>query len=138
MAEERDIRLQHLHALREQGVNPYPNRIERTHTIDEVLQHFDEFKEQGPEGSFTVVGRIRLMREMGKAAFLKIEDGTGSIQAYFRINDVGEDAYRALKVLDIGDFIQVTGFCFLTRTGERTLHVTYYKVLAKGLRPLPE
>ena len=49
----------------------------RTHTILEILQHFDEW--QGPEGSFTITGRIRLMREMGKAAFAKIEDGTGSI-----------------------------------------------------------
>jgi len=84
------------------------------------------------------VGRIRLLREMGKAAFAKIEDGTGSIQVYFRINDLGEQAYRAIKLLDLGDFIQVSGFLFLTRTGERTLHVKHYRILAKGLRPLPE
>src|SRR5947209_3986439 len=78
------------------------------------------------------------MREMGKAAFFKIEDGTGSIQLYFRINDIGEEAYQALKLLDIGDFIQVTGFLFLTRTNERTLHVRQYRILAKALCPLPE
>ncbi|MBV9227790.1 MAG: lysine--tRNA ligase, partial [Chloroflexi bacterium] len=136
MADEREIRLQRLQALREQGINPYPNHAERTHTIAEVLDHFDEFA--GPEGSFTLVGRIRLLREMGKAAFAKIEDGTGSIQVYFRINDVGEQAYRSIKLLDLGDFIQVTGFLFVTRTGERTLHVRHYRILAKGLRPLPE
>ena len=63
MADEREIRLQRLHALREQGINPYPNRVMRTHTILEILQHFDEW--QGPEGSFTITGRIRLIREMG-------------------------------------------------------------------------
>src|SRR5712691_6007391 len=134
MADEREMRLQRLHALREGGMDPYPNHVERTHTIAQVLEHFDEW--QGPEGSFTLTGRIRLLREMGKVAFFKIEDGTGSIQVYFRINDVGEEAYRALKLLDIGDFIQVTGFLFLTRTGERTLHAREYRILAKALRPL--
>ena len=136
MADEREVRIQRLHALRERGINPYPNRVERSHTIAEVLGHFDEW--QGPDGRFTLVGRIRLMREMGKAAFLKIEDGSGSLQIYMRINDVGEDAYQALKLLDIGDFVQVSGFLFVTRTGERTLHVLNYRILAKGLRPLPE
>ena len=136
MADEREIRLQRLHALREQGINPYPNRVMRTHTISEILQHFDEW--QGPENSFTITGRIRLMREMGKVAFLKIEDGTGNIQAYFRINDLGEDVYRMLKLLDTGDFVQASGFLFLTRTGEPTLHVREYGLLSKGLRPLPE
>ncbi|MDQ6660067.1 MAG: lysine--tRNA ligase [Chloroflexota bacterium] len=136
MPEERDVRLQRLHALREQGINPYPNSVERTHTIAEVVSHFDEL--QGPEGSFTLTGRVYLLREMGRAAFAQIEDGTGRIQVYFRINDIGEDAYRALKLLDLGDFVQVTGFLFITRTGERTLHVKSYRLLAKGLRPLPE
>lgn len=136
MADEREIRLQRLQALREQGINPYPNAVERTHTIAKVLEHFDEWV--GPEGSYTLVGRIRLLREMGKAAFAKIEDGTGSIQVYFRINDLGEEVYRSIKLLDLGDFIQVSGFLFVTRTGERTLHVKHYHILTKGIRPLPE
>ena len=133
---EEDARLQRLHALREQGIDPYPNRVKRTHTIAEVLDRFDEW--QGAEGSFTLTGRIRLMREMGKVAFAQLEDGSGRIQIYFRINDLGEEAYRRLKLLDLGDFIQVSGFLFRTRTGERTLHVREYRILAKGLRPLPE
>jgi lysyl-tRNA synthetase class 2 len=136
MADEREIRLQRLQALRDQGINPYPNAVERTHTIAEILQHFDEWT--GPDGSYTLVGRIRLLREMGKAAFAKIEDGTGNIQVYFRINDLGEEVYRSIKLLDLGDFIQVSGFLFVTRTGERTLHVKQYRILAKGIRPLPE
>ena len=136
MADEREIRIQRLQALRDQGINPYPNSAERTHTIAEVLARFDELA--SPEGSFTLVGRIRLLREMGKAAFAKIEDGTGSIQVYFRVNDIGAEQYRTLKLLDLGDFIQVSGFLFVTRTGERTLHVRHYRLLSKGLRPLPE
>lgn len=136
MTEERDVRLQRLHTLRERGVNPYPNRVARSHTIAEALQHFEEW--QGEEHNLTLVGRIRLMRDMGKAAFAHIEDGTGRIQLYFRINDIGEEAYRSLKLLDIGDFIQVSGFLFLTRTQERTLHVRELRLLSKSLRPLPE
>ena len=136
MADEREVRLQRLHTLREQGIDPYPNSAQRTHTIAEVRQHFDEW--QGPEGSFTLVGRVRLLRDMGKAAFAQIEDGTGQMQVYFRMNDVGEDVYRTIKLLDLGDFIQVTGFLFVTRTGERTLHVKEYRLLSKGLRSLPE
>src|SRR5437660_5578032 len=121
MADEREMRMQRLHTLREKGINPYPNRVQRTHTISELLQHFDEW--QGPESSFTVVGRIRLMREMGKAAFLKIEDGTARIRLYFRINDIGDDAYRTLKLLDIGDFIQASSYICVTRTKDRTVQV---------------
>jgi lysyl-tRNA synthetase class 2 len=136
MTEERDVRLQRLRTLRERGVNPYPSRVARSHTIAEALQHFEEW--QGEERNLTLVGRIRLMRDMGKAAFAHIEDGTGRIQLYFRINDVGEEAYKLLKLLDIGDFIQVSGFLFLTRTQERTLHVRELRLLSKSLRPLPE
>ncbi len=136
MTDERDRRIQRLHALREQGVDPYPASAERTHTIADILAHFDEFA--GPEGSYTIVGRIRLLRDMGKATFATIEDGTGRIQCYFRINDLGEEAYRSTKQLDLGDFIQATGFLFVTHKGERTLHMLRYRLLAKGLRPLPE
>src|SRR3989440_6318743 len=133
---EEGARRQKLLTLREKGIDPYPNSVQRTNTIADVLEHFDEW--QGEEGDFILTGRIRLIREMGKAAFAQIEDGTGRIQVYFRINDIGEDAYKTLKLLDIGDFIQVRGFLFITRTGERTLHVREYRMLAKGLRPLPE
>ena len=136
MTEERDVRVQRLHTLRERGVNPYPNRVARTHTIAEALQHFDEW--QGEAHTQTLVGRIRLMRDMGKAAFAHIEDGSGRIQLYLRINDIGEEAFKTLKLLDIGDFIQVSGFLFLTRTQERTLHVRELRLLSKSLRPLPE
>lgn len=136
MTEERDVRIQRLHTLRERGVHPYPNRAVRSHTLAEALQHFDEW--QGEEHTLTLVGRIRLMRDMGKAAFAHIEDGTGRLQLYFRLNDIGEEAYAGLKLLDIGDFLQVSGFLFLTRTQERTLHVRELRLLSKSLRPLPE
>jgi lysyl-tRNA synthetase class 2 len=136
MVDERDSRLQHLRALRDLGIDPYPNKAERTHTISHILQHFEEW--QGDTASFSLVGRIRLQRVLGKVTFMNIEDGTGGIQLYFGIDEVGNDAYRALKLADVGDFIQVTGFLFRTPRGERTLRVQRYQFLAKGLRPLPE
>lgn len=138
MPDERETRIQRLHDLQEQGINPYPNTAERTHTIAEVLAHFDEFQQKGTDGNFTLVGRIRLIRRLGKITFITVEDGTGRIQAYFAINDLGEEAYKLVKMLDIGDFIQANGYLFTTSKGERTLHVRIYRLLAKGLRPLPE
>jgi lysyl-tRNA synthetase, class II len=133
---EQESRRQKLAVLRERGINPYPNRVQRTHTVANTLGNFDELRSD--ERDIILAGRIRLMRDMGKAAFAQIEDGTGRIQIYFRINDIGEEAYKTLKLLDIGDFVQVRGFLFITRTGERTLHVREYHILSKGLRPLPE
>src|SRR6266516_7996332 len=111
---EEEVRKQKLLALREMRINPYPNRVQRTNTIADVLEHFTEW--QGEEGDFTLTGRIRLMREMGKAAFAQIEDGTGRMQVFFGFSEVGEDAYNTLKLLDIGDFIEVRGYLFFTKT----------------------
>ena len=130
MADEREIRLQRLQALRDQGINPYPNSVERSHTIAEILQHFEDWV--GPDGSYNTGWSHPPAARDGKAAFAKIEDGTGSIQVYFRINDLGEEVYRSIKLLDLGDFIQVSGFLFVTRTGERTLHVKQYRILARA------
>src|SRR5260221_1039452 len=136
MTEQREVRLQRLHALRERGINPYPNQVERTHTIAEVLQHFDAWR--GEEGDFILTGRIRLMRSQGGITFAQIEDGTGRIQIFFQVNNLGKETYQTLKLLDIGDFVQVRGFLFVTTRGERTLHVREFRIPAKGLRPLPE
>src|SRR6266567_5110714 len=84
---EEEARRQKLLALREKGINPYPNRVQRTNTIADVLEHFDEW--QGEEGDFILTGRMRLMRSQGKVTFAQIEDGTGRIQVFFGFNEVG-------------------------------------------------
>src|SRR5258708_39685060 len=81
---EEEARRRRLEALREKGINPYPNQVERTHTIADVLQHFDEW--QGEEGDFILTGRIRLMRSQGKVTFAQIEDGTRRIPVFFGFN----------------------------------------------------
>ncbi|HEX5440423.1 MAG TPA: amino acid--tRNA ligase-related protein, partial [Ktedonobacterales bacterium] len=135
MSDEREARLEKLATLRAAGIEPYPARSQRTHTAAETLAHFDELREQGQE--ITLTGRLTLLREMGKSAFADIMDGTARIQIYFKLDTIGEDAFRRIKLLDLGDFLQVTGTLFTTRTGEKTLAVQRYELLSKALRPLP-
>ena len=133
MSDEREARVEKLAALRAEGIDPYPARSHRTHTAAETLAHFDDLQGQ----PLTLVGRLLLLREMGKSAFANIEDGSGEIQVYFKRDTIGEDAFRRIKLLDLGDFLQVTGTLFTTRTGEKTLAVQSYELLSKALRPLP-
>jgi lysyl-tRNA synthetase class 2 len=133
--EEREVRLEKLRAWREEGVNPYPTRAERTHTIQEALDHFETL--QAEEAEVTLVGRIVLARDMGKTTFMHIEDGSGRMQVYFRRDELGDQAYIGVRRLDIGDFIETVGHLFVTHKGERTLRVQRYRLLSKALRPLP-
>jgi lysyl-tRNA synthetase class 2 len=131
--DERDARIEKLDALRAAGEEPYPTRAERDHTAAETLEHFDELQGQ----TLTLVGRLMQLREMGKAAFAHLEDGSGRIQIYLKRDVIGDEAFQRIKLLDLGDFLQVTGTLFTTRTGEKTLQVERYRVLSKALRPLP-
>jgi lysyl-tRNA synthetase class 2 len=133
MSDEREARLEKLAAFREGGIDPYPTESRRTHTAAQVLEHFDELQDQ----EIALVGRLMLLREMGKAAFAHIEDGSGRIQIYIQRDAVGEAAFKTIKLLDIGDFIGASGTLFVTRTGEKTLHVGRFSLLAKSLRQLP-
>ena len=135
MSDEREARLEKLAALRAAGIDPYPAQSHRTHTAAETLAHFDALQSEGQE--ITLTGRLVLLREMGKSAFAHLEDGTARIQIYFKQDTIGEDAFRHIKLLDLGDFLEVTGALFTTRTGEKTLAVRRYAVLSKSLRPLP-
>ncbi|HEY7127351.1 MAG TPA: lysine--tRNA ligase [Ktedonobacterales bacterium] len=134
--EEREVRLEKLRAWRAEGVNPYPTRAHRTHTIEETLAHFDGL--MAAEQDITLTGRIVLSRDMGKTTFMHIEDGTGRLQVYFRRDDIGEQPYLGVRRLDNGDFIEATGHLFLTKTGERTLKVRQYRLLSKALQQMPD
>lgn len=125
-----------LERIRERGIDPYPPRVRRTHTAAEALQ---EFETGESVGEISLVGRLRSIRVMGRSTFAHIEDGSGHIQIYLRQDVLGEEAYEFFKRdFDIGDFIGVTGDLFRTRTGEVTLQVKAFKMLAKSLHPLPE
>ncbi|MGA9349792.1 MAG: lysine--tRNA ligase [Anaerolineae bacterium] len=125
-----------LERIRERGVDPYPPRVQRTHTAAEAILELETDK---PQRELSLVGRLMSIRVMGKSAFAHIEDGSGRIQIYLRQDTLGEEAYEFFRRdFDIGDFIGVTGQLFRTRTGEVTLHARDFNMLAKSLHPLPE
>ncbi len=129
-----EVRLAKLARLRELGMNPYPYSFARTHTVDRLLQDFDERIEGAP---VAVCGRLMALRPMGKATFAQLQDPGGRIQLYFKRDQIGETAYEAVTLLDLGDLIGVRGIPMRTRTGEATVRVTELEVLCKAVRPLP-
>jgi len=119
------------------GLNPYPQKTKRTHTIREVLEDFSKLAEKIQE--VVVVGRIRTLRGHGGATFFVIEDGSGKIQALLRKNKIGEKGYQFFQELvDIGDFLEVRGTLMKTKTNEKTVEASDFNFLAKSLLPLPE
>ncbi|MBL8057772.1 MAG: lysine--tRNA ligase [Anaerolineales bacterium] len=135
------IRLAKLERLRAAGQEPYPTRAERSHTSAQALAEYAQHPPADTHtaaGAYTVAGRIKAIRVMGKSAFVHLEDGAGRLQLYFRTNDLGEERYRLFQdVFDLGDFVQASGGLFTTKTGEVTLWVKDFRMLAKAISPLP-
>ena len=135
------VRLEKTENLRSKGIDPYPRSYERTHTTTDAVQQFESAEFSGDHefdlDQVSIGGRITGMRGMGRVTFCDILDGSGSIQAMFRVNVLG-DEYETLRDLDIGDWIGVTGQMIRTRTGEVTVQASKFTVLCKSLRPLPE
>ena len=137
------IRLEKIDELRAEGIEPYPTRAERTHTSAQVIAEFEAAEKQAAEGETpqveaTLAGRIRAARPMGKLTFAHIEDGAGKIQLFLRVNEIGQEKVDFFNdMFDLGDFIQATGVMMRTRTGEPTLLVHDFKLLAKSVTPLP-
>ena len=123
--------------MREKGIEPYPLRFQRTHTAQESLDRFDELA--ASKETVRLAGRILTVRKMGKAAFAHIEDASGRIQLYLRLNILGEESYTTVVDLyDLGDIVGAEGTLFRTRTGEATLEVHRIAMLAKALQNPPE
>ncbi len=126
------LRRQKLETLRERGVPPFGQSFETSGSIAEVREKFAE------GATLRAAGRIMAHRDMGKSHFLDLRDATGRIQIYVQAKELGPEAMETFGLLDLGDFMGVEGRCFLTKTGEPTLKVHRFEVLAKTLRPLPE
>ncbi|MEZ0395041.1 MAG: lysine--tRNA ligase [Anaerolineales bacterium] len=135
------IRLEKLQTLRRQGIEPYPSRAERTHTSAEAIAAFEAAEASGDtaaEVRATLTGRLRAMRPMGKLTFAHIEDGEGRIQLLLRLNEIGPERLAFFNdYFDLGDFVQAAGVLMRTRSGEVTLLVHDYNMLAKAISPLP-
>ena len=137
------IRLQKIEELRAEGIDPYPTRAQRTHTSAQAIAEFEAAEKSAapdttPEVKATLAGRIRASRAMGKVSFAHIEDVDGKIQLFFRANELGKENLDLFnRMYDLGDFVQASGVMFRTKTGEITLHVHDFKLLAKSVTPLP-
>ena len=133
--ELRAARLHKLEAVRALGIDPFPRRFDRTHLSTDVIDDFDELKDQSVRVAGRLVGAIRLF---GKAGFAHILDGAGRIQVYFKKDLLDDRDFALFRELDSGDFIGVEGPAFRTKTGEITIEARVVTFLAKALRPLPE
>ena len=137
-------RIQKADDLRESGFNPYSNESNRNTTIEKfnnVNSDIEKKEDKRDENrSYTVSGRIKFYRLMGKASFLKIEDESGLLQIYVSRDHLPEGFYNTVfkKMIEVGDIIEVTGFPFVTGKGELSLHASDLKILTKAISPLPE
>jgi lysyl-tRNA synthetase class 2 len=128
-------RLDSLNRIRGRGINPYPNSFHRSHTIEEAVTLFEQ---GGDIQDSSLAGRVMAKRSMGKMSFFDIRDGSGKIQLSFRYDLLGQERYKSLQEIDIGDIIGAQGRLFRTKTGEPTLEVADFTMLCKALQPLPE
>ncbi|NNF05677.1 MAG: lysine--tRNA ligase [Candidatus Eisenbacteria bacterium] len=118
------------------GFDPYPYAYDVTHHAQDILDGFDGLVAN--ETVVSVAGRMMARRSHGKSTFVHVQDKSGRIQVYFKLDILGEKNYELVKRLDLGDLIGVTGTLFETRTGEKTIQAKSITFLAKSLRPLPE
>lgn len=135
--QERRERLRKLEDLRSQNIDPYPSRSERTHFTQQILDNFEDWEQSGEE--LTVGGRLMTKRSHGNLTFAQLQDDRSRIQVAFSKKDIGADNYKKLsKMVDMGDFVEVTGYCFVTHKGEKSIMASDWKFLTKAVRPLPE
>ena len=135
------VRREKMESLREQGVDPFGARFERTHNSKELHELFDQrTKEELNEMNLTgtVAGRLMTKRGKGKVAFAHLQDREGQIQIYVRKDEVGEEMYDVFKHADLGDFFGVSGQIMKTDMGELTIKAKAVTLLSKALRPLPD
>ena len=138
LSEQEIIRREKLTKLKELGINPYPAPLYPVNTSSkDILTHYEEGKE------VIVAGRLMSLRVQGKASFATLQDSEGSVQLYFNRDEMCPDEDKTLynevfkKLLDLGDFIGVEGYLFITKMGEKTVMVKNFTLLSKVLRPLP-
>jgi lysyl-tRNA synthetase class 2 len=137
------VRREKLEALRAKGIAPFAYAFDASASIADVVSGFEAAEkgeslgEGGQGAEVRVAGRIVSWRDMGKSAFGHIEDASGRVQIYFRKDAIGEESYGTLDLLDLGDWIGVTGSTFRTRTGEVSVRAESWTLLTKSLRPLP-
>ena len=137
-------RIEKAELLRAEGINPYANDSKRNTTIQKYMnvnsdiEHKEEKRDE--HRHYTLSGRIKLFRIMGKASFIKIEDESGMLQVYVTRDHLPEGFYNNIfkKLVEVGDIVEVSGFPFVTGKGELSLHCSEFRLLTKAIAPLPE
>ncbi|HDR4439914.1 lysine--tRNA ligase [Bacillus thuringiensis serovar brasilensis] len=135
------VRREKLHNLREQGIDPFGKRFERTNATNDLLSLYGEFSKEELEEkeiSVSIAGRIMTKRGKGKAGFAHIQDLHGQVQIYVRKDAVGDEEYELFKTADLGDLVGIEGKVFKTNVGELSVKATGFILLTKSLRPLPD
>jgi lysyl-tRNA synthetase class 2 len=136
----RQQRLKKTQELREAGIDPYPSFNQVTHKVSEIHTKYESQAEFPQDGGplIQTAGRVMTIRDFGKSVFFHFQDGTGRMQAYLKKEINGAEAFGLFKKADLGDFLSLEGTLFRTKTGELTLLVRKWGMLAKALLPLPE
>ena len=135
------VRREKMNQMRANGIDPFGKRFERTNLAKELIEAYSDLEHDELEAknlSATVAGRIMTKRGKGKAGFAHIQDLSGQIQIYVRMDAVGEEQYKTFTTADLGDIIGVSGAIFKTKTGELSIKVKDFVFLTKALRPLPD
>lgn len=137
LEEQRQQRLANLASLIERGFEAYPYSFRASHAAAQLnARHPDPQPGQAWDEPVTVAGRVMLLRRMGKVTFATLQDASGSLQAYFQKDALAR--YEALKHIDLGDWLEVSGTLFVTKTGELTVRASDFRPLVKSLRPIPK
>lgn len=140
-SEQERVRIEKLKKIVELGINPYPRKFERTHSVSDIKKNFESKSRDELEKetiSLKTSGRIMTVRKMGGASFFHISDGKSKLQCYLKRDMISEKEWQLFDLLDIGDIVGVSGRLFRTKTGELTVLLESLTFLCKSLRPLPE
>ncbi|MCG2689746.1 lysine--tRNA ligase [Candidatus Parcubacteria bacterium] len=133
----KQVRIEKLKKIKEMGLNPFPAKTKRTHTIKEALEGFAMLSKK--ETEVWLAGRIMIQRGHGAILFLSLKDGTGDIQVILKKDVLGEKALTLFEeVMDVGDFIEVKGVLTESKTKEKSLLASDFNILTKTLLPMPE
>lgn len=134
-------RLETLEQIRAEGKNPYPNQFRLSHSLKEICDAYDSRDKEAllaEKISVKIAGRVMFVRSFGKAAFVKLKDRSGVLQAYVKKGEISEEDFLSFKKLDVGDFAYIEGYLFRTKTDELSVHAEGFQLAVKGLRNLPE
>ncbi|WP_156877746.1 lysine--tRNA ligase [Shimazuella kribbensis] len=140
-SEQMQVRREKVDVLKEKGVDPFGKKYVRTHVSKDLEAHYDGLTKEElaeKEINVSIAGRVMTKRVQGKASFAHIQDTSGQIQIYVRLDQVGEEQYDVFSQSDMGDYLGISGIVFKTNRGELSVRAKELTFLSKALRPLPE